>query len=63
MLNIDYIKKQNIKYIVDPLKFVHHNKQDRDPLFRGKKRLDFYTIFHLNNMGIIPFSYNKKRIL
>ena len=60
MLNIDYIKKQNIKYIVDPLKFVYFNKNDRDPLFAGKKRLDYYTIFHLNNMGTIPFHTIKK---
>lgn len=60
MLNIDHIKQQNTQYIVDPLKFVYHNKKDRDTLFRGKKRLDFYTIFHLNNMGIIPFHTIKK---
>lgn len=60
MLNIDYIKKQNIKYIVDPIKFVYFNKNDRDPLFAGKKRLDYYTIFHLNNMGTIPFHTIKK---
>lgn len=60
MLNIDYIKKQNIKYIVDPIKFVYFNKKDRDSLFAGKKRLDYYTIFHLNNMGTIPFHTIKK---
>jgi len=60
MLDIDYMKQKNIQYIVDPIKFVYHNKKDRDGLFRNKKRLDFYTIFHLNNMGTIPFHTIKK---
>jgi hypothetical protein len=60
MIDINYVNKCNLKYIVDPIKFDYNNKSTRDNLFHGEYRLNNYVIFHLNNMGVIPFHTIKR---
>ena len=55
-MDVDYLKNNNIKMIVDPIQYLYDNKKQRDYyLFSGTYRLNMYTYFHLNNKNKIPF--------
>jgi len=55
IMDITYVKEQNLNLIIDPIMFGYKMSNTRDRIFRGMQRVNFYVIFHLNNHGRIPF--------
>ena len=55
IMDITYVKEQNLNLIIDPIMFGYKMSNTRDRIFRGMQRVNFYVIFHLNNQNNIPF--------
>ena len=54
VIDSNYLKEHNTKYIIDVFKFCFNDKSQRDHLYHDEYRLNMLVFFHLTNMGVMP---------
>ena len=54
VIDSNYLKEHNTKYIIDVFKFGFNDKSQRDDLYHSEYRLNMLVFFHLTNMGVMP---------
>ena len=60
IIDTNYVNKNGVKLIVDPIKLDYYNYNHRDNIFHYAYRLDNYVFFYLNNKNIVNFGMVNK---
>ena len=55
LIDIEYVLKNKLKFIIDPIRKHYNDKNHRDNMFHGEYRLNNLCFFHKYNNNRIPF--------